>query len=106
MVGPRGVLPWFLRTAFLFGLLAALWVVTPTPAFARPYNIDPGPLGGSGDPTADDQPSPTPKPKAAAVQIQNAQVTNHDATLGHGRIVIIRVPWETYLRLLAHYWVR
>jgi hypothetical protein len=105
MVGPRGVLPWFLRAAFLFGLLAALWVVAPTPAFARPYNIDPGPIE-SGDPTADEHPSPTPKPKAAAVQIPSAiQGTNHDATLGRGRTVTVRVTWEIYLRLLTRYWV-
>ena len=104
MVGPRGVLPWFLRTAFLFGLLAAFWIVAPTKALARPYTIDPGPIE-QGDPTADDTPSPTPKPKAAAVQIPSAvQVTNHNATLGRGTIVIVRVPWAIYLRLLTRNW--
>src|SRR5262245_30111543 len=68
MVGPRGMLPWILRTAFLFGLLTTIWIAAPSAAIARPYDIDPGP-GESGDPTADDQPSPTPKPKRVASPI-------------------------------------
>lgn len=100
------MLPWFLRSAFVMGLLGALWIAAPTMTSARPYNIDPGP-GESGDPTADDNPSPTPKPKAKSVQIPIAsQVTSHDATLGRGRTVIVRVPWEVYRRLLTRYWVR
>jgi len=106
MVGPRGMLPWILRSTFVISLLGTLWIVTPAPAFARPYNIDPGP-GESGDPTADDQPSPTPKPKARAVTIGTAsQGTNHDVSLGRGRTVIVRIPWEVYRRLLTQYWAR
>lgn len=106
MKTPSGMLPWILRSTFVMSLLGALWIAAPSPTFARPYNIDPGP-GESGDPTADDQPSPTPKPKARAVQIPIAsQGTNHDATLGRGRTVIVRVPWEVYRRLLTRYWVR
>ena len=104
MVGPRGKLPWILRTAYLFGLLTALWVATPSATFARPYNIDPGP-GESGDPTADDHPSPTPKPKAMSIGTSRSQVTSN-ATLGRGTIVTVRVPWEVYLRLLNQLWVR
>ncbi|HJW13709.1 MAG TPA: hypothetical protein VJ776_03385 [Thermoanaerobaculia bacterium] len=104
MVGPRGMLPWFLRTALLFGLLTVFSIAAPS-AIARPYTITGGPTE-SGDPTADDQPSPTPKPKAAAVQIPSAiQGTNHDATLGRGHIVTVRVPWGIYLRLLTRIWV-
>jgi hypothetical protein len=99
------VLPWFLRKAFLFGLLAALWIVAPATSFARTYTLDPGPIDSSGDPTADDNPSPTPKTKAAAVQIPNSsQGTSYNATLGHGRLVIVQVPWKVYLRLLTRYW--
>ena len=106
MKTPRGMLPWILRSTFVMSLLGALWIVAPSPTFARPYHIDPGP-GESGDPTADDQPSPTPKPKARAVQIPIAsQGTNLDATLGRGRTVIVQVPWEVYRRLLIRYWVR
>ena len=107
MVGPRGMLPWFLRTACLFGLLTALWVVAPSRALARPFPTDSGGSNEFGDPTADDQPSPTPKPKAAGVQTQvSVQGTNQNATLGRGRIVTVRVPWEVYLRLLTRSWVR
>ena len=102
MVGPRGKPPWFLRMAYLFGLLAALWIVAPTAAFARPYENVPGP-DGDGDPTADDQPTPTPKPKAAAVQISSRPGTS--TTLGRGHTVTVRVPWEVYLRLLTRHWV-
>jgi hypothetical protein len=106
MVGPRGKLPWILRAACLFGLLAAFWVYTPSRAFARPYPTEPG-TGEFGDPTADDQPSPTPKPKAASVGTQlSVQSTHQNTTLGHGRIVSVRVPWEVYLRLFARIWVR
>ena len=105
MVGPRGTLPWILRTVSLLGLLTALWIVAPATAVARPYNLDPGPGSESGDPTADDQPSPTPKPKAKYVGT-SVQVTSNSSTLGHGRIVTVRVPWEVYLRLLTQYWVR
>ena len=106
MVGPRGMLPWILRSTFVISLLGALWIAVPVTTFARPYNIDPGP-GESGDPTADDQPSPTPKPKARIGMASIAsQGTNHDATLGRGRTVIVRVPWEVYRRLLTQFWVR
>lgn len=106
MVGPRGMLPWILRSTFVISLLGALWIITPATAFARPYNIDPGP-GESGDPTADDQPSPTPKPKARAVTIQTAtQESNTNVALGRGRTVTVRVPWEVYRRLLSLYWAR
>ncbi|MEK7348099.1 MAG: hypothetical protein AABZ94_04445 [Candidatus Eisenbacteria bacterium] len=116
MVGPRGILPWILRSSLVMSLLGALWIAAPTPTFARPYNIDPGP-GESGDPTADDQPSPTPKPKAGAVRLTitsraitsraiASQGTSHDATLGRGRTVTVRVSWDVYLRLLTRYWVR
>jgi hypothetical protein len=105
MVGPRGMLPWFLRSAFLFGLLAAFTIAAPKSAVARPYTDISGPTE-SGDPTADDQPSPTPKPKAAAVRIPGAtQGTNSNATLGRGRTVTVRVPWEVYLRLVTRIWV-
>jgi hypothetical protein len=97
------MLPLILRVTFVIGLLGALWIVTPVPAFARPYNIDPGP-GESGDPTADDHPSPTPKPKARAVTITASQGTNHGVSLG--RTTIVRVPWEVYRRLLTQYWAR
>ena len=108
MVGPRGKLPWILRTACLFGLLTAFWICTPSGAFARPFPTDSG-SGEFGDPTADDQPSPTPKPKAKAASVQtqlSVQGANQTATLGRGRIVTVRVPWEVYLRLLTRYWVR
>jgi len=105
MVGPRGKFPWFLRLAVVLSLLGALWISTPTRASARPFPTDPGP-GESGDPTADDQPSPTPKPKGRVSQISIAPGRSHVATLGHGRSVIVRVPWDAYLRLLARYWVR
>jgi hypothetical protein len=98
------MLPWILRTACLFGLLTTFWIATPSRAIARPYDIDPGP-GVTGDPTADDQPSPAPKPKhAAAVNV--SRESSHNATLGRGHIVTIRVPWDVYLRLLARTWVR
>ena len=106
MVGPRGMLPWILRSAFVISLLGALWIAVPATTFARPYNIDPGPIE-SGDPTADDLPSPTPKPKGKAGAITKAsQGTNHDATLGRGSRVTVRVPWEVYRRLLTQYWAR
>jgi hypothetical protein len=107
MQGPRGRLPWILRTACLFGLLAAFWIYTPSLAHARPFPTD-NPGGELGDPTADDQPSPTPKPKAKmAMQTQvSVQGSNRYATLGRGHIVTVRVPWEVYLRLLTRTWVR
>lgn len=106
MKTPRGMLPWILRSTFVMSVVGVLWIAVPSQTFARPYEIDPGP-GESGDPTADDQPSPTPKPKAKAAGSPIAsQVTTHDATLGRGRTVIVRVPWEVYRRLLTRYWVR
>lgn len=105
MVGPRGHFPWFLRAAVVFGLLGALWICTPNRASARPFPTEPGP-GESGDPTADDLPSPTPKPKGKVNQISIAPGRSHDASLGYGRTVIVRVPWNVYLRLLARTWVR
>ncbi len=105
MLGPRGILPWMLRPTLVMSLLGALWIAAPTPAFARPYNIDPGP-GELGDPTADDQPSPTPKPKAGAVRLTIASQTSHDATLGRGRMVTVGISWDVYLRLLTRNWVR
>ena len=108
MLGPRGKLPWFLRAALLFGLLTAFWVYTPSGAYARPFPTDSG-NGEFGDPTADDQPSPTPKPKANAAPVGtqlSVRTTNQNATLGRGRIVAVRIPWEVYLRLWAQSWVR
>jgi len=105
MVGPRGILPWILRTACLFGLLTAFWIYSPPSALARPFPRDIGP-GETGDPTADDVPSPTPKPKGTLALAPGAvQATNYDATRGRGHIVTVRVPWEVYLRFLTRYWV-
>jgi hypothetical protein len=104
MVGPRSVLPWVLRMALLFGLLAALSLGAPSRSLARPFPTDPG-FGETGDPTADDVPSPTPKPKSKTVLAPRAvQATNHDATLVRGPSAIVRIPWGIYLRLLARYW--
>ena len=94
--------PWPTWVGAALGILVL--TAAPPRIQARPYNPEYPPMP-DGDPTADDQPSPTPKPKAMAVQIPNAQGTNQNATLGHSRTVIIRVPWETYLRLVIRYWV-
>jgi len=96
MVGPRGIRPWILRVAVLFGLLGALWISTPSAVLAKPFPTDPGPTE-SGDPTADDVPSPTPKPKGRAAQVRIVVRENNVRVDGS----IVRIPWSTYLRLLV-----
>ncbi len=88
--------PWILRTALLFGLLGALWISTPSIAYAKPFPTSPGPEL-EGDPTADDQPSPTPKPKGNQMRVATAP------SVKRGTVTIVRIPLEVYLRLLVSF---
>ena len=49
---------------------------------------------------------PLRKAVATLAITKASQGTNHDATLGRGSSVTVRIPWEVYRRLLTQFWVR
>jgi hypothetical protein len=87
----------------LIGLFAAVPLIQPGAAVARPYLINDGPTPSSGDPTGDDQPAPAPKPtNKAGMRPQRISTTRHD-------VVSSRTTWVSagwILRSLISFWLR
>ncbi len=87
----------------LIGLFAAVPLIQPGPAVARPYLINDGPTPTLGDPTGDDQPAPAPKPtNKAGMRPQRVTATRPEAV--RSRTTWVSAGW--ILRSLISIWLR